>query len=408
MHDNDVVVTGRGVCCNLGGDLPSILDQLRTGQPRASFERWLPAIEHNGRGQLKGSYPGDVSDAALGIAKSEGRFMGRSSRLALLAARAALAESKIDPTRLGIVVGSGTGDVDAITEIHDRLRETRQTMKIMPTVVPRIMASTVPANLANVLRTKGPSFAAVAACAGGAYNLALSAMLIQSGHMPAALAGGTETCELPFFAGFDSMRAYNGGDNETPARASRPYAADRAGFVQGEGAGVVVLETRSHAEARGATILGTLVGWGMSSDGEGKMVAPGVDGAFDAMRAALHHAKLDAAVIDYVNTHGTSTPLGDVTEVRAIMRCMQGRHVAYSSTKAYTGHTITASGAIEAIFTWAMLSEGWIAPAIHAVPLDPELEAYPPVLEVTTQKMRYAMSNSFGFGGTNVSLVLAA
>lgn len=135
MHHDDVVVTGRGACCNLGGDLTSILDQLRTGQPRASFERWPAAVEHNGRCQLKWIYPGDLSDAALGIAKSEGRFMGRTSRLALHAARAALAESKIDPTRLGIVVGSGTGDVDSVTEIHDRVRETGQTMKISPVVV---------------------------------------------------------------------------------------------------------------------------------------------------------------------------------------------------------------------------------------------------------------------------------
>jgi 3-oxoacyl-[acyl-carrier-protein] synthase-1 len=268
------------------------------------------------------------------------------------------------------------------------------------------MASTVPANLATVLGATGPSFTAVAACAGGAYNLLLAAQLVESGHVESALAGGVEVADLHFHAGFDAMRAYTTGDNDRPERASRPYAADRAGFVFSEGAGVVVLETRAAAEARGAPVLGVLRGCGMSSDGTGNMVAPSPEGAELAMRRALDHAGVSPEEIDYVNTHGTSTPVGDVSEVRAMRRVLGGRHVAYSSTKGYTGHPVSAAGPIEAIFTLAMLRGGWIAPCVNAEPLDPELLDYPPVLRPETRPLRLALSNSFGFGGTNATLVL--
>jgi 3-oxoacyl-[acyl-carrier-protein] synthase-1 len=334
--------------------------------------------------------------------------MGRQSRLALAAARRALAQARLDRRDLAVLVGSGTGDVQTLIDIHEKLRETRNMRRILPTVVPRVMASTASANLVNVLGTTGPSFSTSAACAGGAYNVLLGAMLIASGHCEAAIAGGCEQSEALFHAGFDSMRAYNPDDNDRPERASRPYAADRAGFIFAEGAGILALETRRAAEARGAAVLGVLRGWGMSSDGDGDMVAPSSDGAERAMRSALTHAGLAPEAVDYINTHGTSTPLGDVTEVRAIRSVLGGRHVAYSSTKGYTGHTVSAAGAIEAIFTLSMLRGGWIAPSIHATPLDPELVDYPPVMEPVSRASRHALSNSFGFGGTNVTLVLSA
>jgi len=307
-----------------------------------------------------------------------------------------------------VVVGSGAGDVETHVEIQAKLESSGSMRRVLPTVVPRLMASTVSANLVNVLQTTGPSFTTSAACAGGAYNLLLAAMLIESGHTDAAVAGGCEMCDPHFHAGFDSMRAYNDEDNERPGRASRPYAADRAGFIFSEGAGIAVLETRAAAEARGATILGSVRGWGMSSDGEGDMVAPSSDGARRSMEMALRHAGLTAADIDYVNTHGTSTPAGDVAEVRAIRAVFGNRHVPYSSTKGYTGHTVSAAGAIEAIFTLLMLKNGWVAPSVNARPLDAELTDYPPVLDPTPMKLRHALSNSFGFGGTNVTLVLSA
>ena len=407
QNEREVVVTGAGVLCHMGDDLPTLEDMLRTGRG-TPFEKYPPAVELNARCQLVGTYPGELSDDDVGVSKAQGRFMGRQSRLALAAARRAMAQARLDRRDIAVIVGSGAGDVRTHVEIQDRLTESHSMRRVLPTVVPRLMASTTSANLVNVLGTTGPSFTTSAACAGGAYNLLLAAMLIESGHCEAAVAGGCEQGDPHFHAGFDSMRAYNPEDNERPDRASRPYAADRAGFIFAEGAGIVVLETRAAAEARGAPILGVIRGWGMSSDGEGDMVAPSSDGARRAMDAALAHAALSPDAIDYINTHGTSTPAGDVSEVRAIRAVLGDRHVPYSSTKGYTGHTVSAAGAIEAIFTLAMLRGGWLAPSINATPLDPELHDYPPIVEPTSRPLRHALSNSFGFGGTNVTLVLSA
>ena len=403
----EVVVTGGGVLCHMGDDLTTLEGMLREGRG-VPFGTYPDAVELNARCQLVGVYPGGLTDDEIGVSKAQGRFMGRQSRLAMGAASRALAQAGLSRRDIAVVVGSGAGDVRTHVEIQDRLAESRSMRRVLPTVVPRLMASTTSANLVNVLGTTGPSFTTSAACAGGAYNLLLAAMLIEGGHCEAALAGGCEQADPHFHAGFDSMRAYNADDNDRPERASRPYAADRAGFIFAEGAGMVVLETRAAAEARGAVVLGVLRGWGMSSDGQGEMVAPSPDGASRAMEAALAHAELTADDIDYINTHGTSTPAGDISEVRAIRAVFGGRHVPYSSTKGYTGHTVSAAGAIEAIFTLAMLRNGWLAPSINATPLDPELIDYPPVLEPTSRPLRHAFSNSFGFGGTNVVLALSA
>ncbi|MBK8937364.1 MAG: beta-ketoacyl-[acyl-carrier-protein] synthase family protein [Polyangiaceae bacterium] len=410
----DVVITGVGVCCNMGDDLPSILAKLREGS-NVPFERWQVAIDLQARCQVIGQYHGDVSDAALGISKKLSRFMGRGARVALKSAQIAIAQSRLFESTLphlarrevAMVFGSGTGDVETHIEVRRKLDETRDVKRVSPTVIPRLMASTVSANLVNVLKTTGPSFTATAACSGGAYNILLASSLLQTGHAKAAIAGGVEVCDTHFFAGFDAMGAYNGRDNDRPERASRPYAADRAGFIFSEGAGSVVLERRADAEARGAPILGTIRGFGMSSDGQGEMVAPAKSGAVASMVAALELSGVDAAEIDYVNTHGTSTPLGDVSEVRAIRDVFGDRRLHYSSTKGYTGHTISAAGVIEAIFTLEMLRGGWVAPSVSAEPLDPELADYPPVLGPTDAALRCAISNSFGFGGTNATLVLS-
>jgi 3-oxoacyl-[acyl-carrier-protein] synthase-1 len=404
--ENDIVVTGMGVCCHMGDDLESILGMLRDGRSEP-FQRYEEAAALDARCTLVGRYPGDVSDAALDIDKSVGRFMGRSSRLALRASRLALAQAGGNAADLGVIFGSGSGDVEAHREIGNKLEQTKSMRKVSPSVVPKIMSSTVSANLVNALQCKGPSCSVTAACAGGAWNIALAAMLLRSGACRRVLAGGVESLDVHFHAGFDSMRAYNSADNARPDVASRPYAADRQGFIFSEGAGALVLERRDSALERGAKILGSVRGFGMSSDGEGEMVQPNSDGAYRAMQAALQAAALKPEQIEYINTHGTSTPVGDVGEVMAIKRLMDGRPVPYSSTKGYTGHTVSAAGAIEAIFTLAMLREGFIAPCVHIATLEPKLSDYPPVLKPTRADLRLAMSNSFGFGGTNVSLVLA-
>jgi 3-oxoacyl-[acyl-carrier-protein] synthase-1 len=390
----------------MGDDWASIEAALREGRS-TPFTRWPPAMEHGMLCEVVGIYPNELTPERLGIDKQQARFMGRAALLALRATRLALEQARLPTREAAIVVGSGTGDVDTHHEVAARLARSSGRPKVSPTVIPRLMASTVSANLATVLGSTGPSFTATAACAGGAYNLLLAAQLIELGHVDTAIAGGVEVWDIHFHAGFNAMRAYTTQDNDRPDRASRPYAADRAGFVFSEGAGVAVLETRAGAEARGATILGALKGYGMSSDGTGNMVAPAAEGAELAMRRALDHAGLKPDDIDYVNTHGTSTPVGDVSEVRAMRRLFGERPLAYSSTKGYTGHPVSAAGAIEAIFTLAMLRGGWIAPCVNVETLDPELENYPPILEPESRELSLALSNSFGFGATNASLVLS-
>jgi 3-oxoacyl-[acyl-carrier-protein] synthase-1 len=400
----EVVITGVGICCHLGDNLQAIERLLRHGSA-PPFTRYDEGAAYQARCRWIGRYPGELpadEDHRLN------RFMGRAARLAHRAALTALAQSGVDRRDLAVIAGSGTGDVGTVCQVHERLLQTRSLRRVSPVAVPRMMASTVAANLAAALGVTGPSFAVSAACAGGALNLLVAAELIERGHVDAALAGGAEAADPIFHAGFEAMRACNCASEEGPERPCRPYAADRAGFIFGEGAGMLVLEAREHAAARQAPILGVIRGYGMSSDGTGEMVAPCADGAgaWLAMRRAVDHARAQVGAIDYVNTHGTATPLGDIAEVRALERLMGGRKVAYSSTKGYTGHTISAAGAIEAIFTCAMLRGGWIAPSAHAEPLDAALIGYPPITRPTTRALTLALSNSLGFGGTNVCLVL--
>ena len=403
----EVVVTGAGVCCHMGDDLAAIEEALSEGRS-TPFQRWQPAVDLGARCQLLGVYPGELTVEELGVTRMQHRFMSRAAALAMRAARLALERSQRATRDVAVIVGSGTGDVATHRDIYDRLAKTGDAKRTPPTVIPKLMASSVSANLATVLGVTGPSFGAVAACTGGAYNVLLAAELVEHGHVDAAIAGGVEVADVHFYAGFDSMRAYNASDNDRPERASRPYAADRAGFIFSEGAGIVVLETRADAERRGADILGVVRGYGMSSDGAGDMVAPAAEGAEECMRKALRHAGIAPDEVDYVNAHGTSTQRGDLSEVKAMRRVFGDRHVHYSSTKGYTGHTVSAAGTIETIFTLAMLRGGWVAPSVNATPLDPALVDYPPVLEPTKAVLKTALSNSFGFGGTNATLVLGA
>jgi 3-oxoacyl-[acyl-carrier-protein] synthase-1 len=403
----EVVFTGAGICTHMGDDLDRIAKDLRAGKA-TPFRAYEEAVRYNGRCQIIGIYPGDLDAGALGVGKQEARFMGRASLMALKATRAALAQSGIDPAPLAVVVGTGTGDVATHIEIAEKLRSKGSMRRVSATVIPKLMASTVSANLATVLRARGPSFTASAACAGGNYNIAIAAGFIEIGVVDAAIAGGVEVGDPHFFAGFDTMRAYNGGDNDHPERASRPYAEDRAGFIFSEGAGIVILEEKEAAERRGARVLGVLRGYGMTSDGVGEMVQPSGEGAEAAMRSALEDAGVSPDEIDYVNTHATSTAIGDLSEVRAMRRVFGERRVPYSSIKGYTGHPVSAAGSIEAILTLEMLRGGWIAPSVNAEPLGPEFLDYPPVLVPTNATLKVALSNSFGFGGTNACIVLEA
>ena len=404
VSPRDPVVTGMGLLSQVGTGTAAHRETLRAGA-QVPCSVYPPGVEYQTGCQLVGAYRDALDPADLGLSRSEARFMGRMSLLAVRAARLALEESGLPTRELAVVVGTGTGEIETHREVVRRVQRGGR-VKVLPTTIPRIMASTVSANLATVLKTRGPSLSATAACAGGAYNLAIASSWIREGIVDHALAGGVEAEDVHFHLGFDSMRAYTRLDNHRPEMASRPYAADRAGFIFGEGAGILALESRESAERRGAEILGSLAGFGMSSDGTGEMVAPDSEGAELAMGRALRHSGLSRERVGYINTHGTSTPLGDVSEVRAIRRVFEDVLLPYGSTKGYTGHTVSAAGALEAAFTLLMLREGWLAPSVNAEPLDPELEDYPPVVRPTATDAEWALSNSFGFGGTNVSLVL--
>lgn len=401
---DDIVVTGTGVVTRLGIEPSDLIDALRSGES-PPYTVWDVATEHGCGCDVVGELKDEITNDMIEVDRKAARFIGRSARLGLYAARTAMRQAGVGADDLAVIVGSGTGDVQTHRDLEGILSQ-GTTRGIGPTVIPRLMASTVSANLVNVLRATGPSMSASAACAGGAWNLLIAAQCVRDGFATAALAGGVEVMDLHFHAGFDAMRAYNRSARDDMSRASRPYAADRAGFIFGEGAGIVVLERRDRAEARNQPILGTVLGWGMSSDGQGEMVAPFEGGAARSMRSALRHSGLDAADIEYVNTHGTSTPVGDVTEVRALRDVFGEHRPAYGSTKGYTGHTISAAGAIEAIATLAMIREGFLAPSVNADPIDPALEDWPPVTEVVHRPLSVALSNSFGFGGTNVTLAL--
>ena len=408
QRGREVVVTGAGVLCHMGDDLPTLESMLREGAG-TPFQPYPPAVTMNGRCQIAGIYPGELTDDDVGVSKAQGRFMGRQSRLALAAARRAMAQAGLTRRDFAVVVGSGAGDVRTHVEIQDRLAEAKNMRRILPTVVPRLMASTASANLVNVLGTTGPSFTTSAACAGGAYNLLLAAMLIEAGHCDAAVAGGCEESgsALPCRLRLDARLQLRGQRSPRACVASLCGRSRRVHLRRGcrrGGAGVArggrgARRRRSWAScAAGACRATARATWWRR-----RRMARGA-----SIEAALAHAGLSPDAIDYVNTHGTSTPAGDVSEVRAIRTVLGGRHVAYSSTKGYTGHTVSAAGAIEAIFTLAMLRGGWLAPSINAAPLDPELADYPPVLAPTARPLRHALSNSFGFGGTNVTLVLSS
>lgn len=407
MHSREVVITGTGMLTHLGGR-DRTLHAIWEGRSR-SFDRYAPAVELRCRCTHAGLIPDErLTDEVLGITRKQSRFMGRASRMALVAVREALAEAGLTGDReLAVLVGSGTGDTDTHIEQSERIRTHGHAKRLRPTTVPRLMASTVSANLVQTLQTRGPSASVAAACAGGAWNVLVAAALVRDGLATRAVAGGCEAIDLHFHGGFDAMRAYCADVDGPPDRASRPYAADRAGFIFGEGAGAMVLERRDQAEARGAPILGVLRGWGVSSDGHGEMVKPSRDGAARAMRAALAHAGVAPSEVSYINTHATSTPAGDIEEAHAVWTVF-GDGAAYSSTKGFTGHMVSGAGAVEAVITLGSLRRGVLPACLNAEPLDEALRDRPPVLRSRPTTGRIGMSNSFGFGGTNACLVLEA
>jgi 3-oxoacyl-[acyl-carrier-protein] synthase-1 len=319
---------------------------------------------------------------------------------------AGLSKDQVQDPRTGIVVGTGSGASmpDAVA-LADRLRK-RGGSKVGAYQVPLIMGSSVAANLDVIFGIRGHSYCVTSACSTSAHALLLGQDAIRSGRQDRVFVGGAEDVNIFCAAAFDGMNALSSAFNDDPQRASRPLDQDRDGFVISGGAGVLVLEDMQTATARGAKIWAILEGSAATSDGE-DMVVPNGKGAESAMRLALQDAGIDQDKIDYINLHGTSTPIGDIREIEAIRAVFGSKVPPFSSTKSMTGHCIGAAGAMEAIFCVLMMHDNFLAPNINLENPDPVVADLPVVRETQSAKPAWLMSNSFGFGGTNCSLILS-
>ncbi|MGY1458478.1 MULTISPECIES: beta-ketoacyl-ACP synthase I [unclassified Luteimonas] len=397
-----VVVTGMGIVSCLGNKLDDVSRALREG--RSGITAVPKYAELGLRSQVAGV---PVIDLEAEIDRKRKRFMGDAAAYAWVAMRDAIAHAGLSPDkvsdpRVGVIAGSGGGSAEWQVATADLLRD-KGVRKVGPYMVPRTMCSTVSATLATAFGILGLSYSISAACATSAHCIGAAADLIRHGAQDVVFAGGGEEEHWAMSVMFDAMGALSSGFNDTPAVASRPYDAGRDGFVIAGGGGMLVLEEYEHAKARGATIHAELVGYGVTSDGA-DMVAPSGEGAVRCMKNALASVH---APVDYLNTHGTSTPLGDIVELEAVRAAFGDAMPPLSSTKALTGHSLGAASVHEAIYSLLMMRDGFIAGSAHIDQLDPRAEGFPVVRESREAKLDTVMSNSFGFGGTNGSLVFA-
>ena len=335
------------------------------------------------------------------------RFMGDAAAYAYVSMRDAMADAGLDAEaihdpRIGVIAGSGGGSPQWQIETGELLRA-KGVRKVGPYMVPRTMCSTVSATLATGFGIRGLSYSISAACATSAHCIGAAADLIRHGVQDVMFAGGGEEVHWGMTAQFDAMGALSTSFNATPAVASRPYDTARDGFVIAGGGGMLVLEDYEHAKARGAQIHAELVGYGVTSDGA-DMVAPSGEGAVRCMQMALADVSVP---IDYLNTHGTSTPIGDIVELNAVREVFGHEVPPLSSTKALTGHSLGAASVHEAIYSLLMLRDGFVAASANIDTLDPRAEGFPIVRESRAATLDTVMSNSFGFGGTNGTLVFA-
>jgi 3-oxoacyl-[acyl-carrier-protein] synthase II len=405
-----VVVTGLGAVTPLGNDVPTTWSALLKGVSGVDRIRAFDAEDFPVRiaAEVK-----DFDPAAL-LGRKEARRLDRFLHFVVVAACESLEGAKIDTgrdlgERAGVLIGSGIGGLQSIEENHSILLE-RGPGRISPFFIPHMIANMASGAVSMRFGARGPNSCVVTACATGTHCIGEAFRLVQRGDADLMIAGGTEAAVRPLgLGGFAAMRALS-TRNDEPTRASRPFDAGRDGFVVGEGAGVVVLESLEHARARDAQILGEVVGYGMSSDAH-HVTAPPEDGAGArlAMRRAIEDAGADPTEIDYINAHGTSTPFNDRIETRAI-RDLFGEHadrLQVSSTKSMTGHALGAAGGMETVFTVLALREGRIPPTTNYEEPDPECDLDYVPNEARFSAISLALSNSFGFGGTNATLALA-
>jgi 3-oxoacyl-[acyl-carrier-protein] synthase-1 len=400
-----VVVTGMGIVSSIGNNKREVFESLKEGRSGITFAEDYKALGF--RSQVHGSLKIDL-DAV--VDRRWRRFMGDGAAYNYVAMQEAiadsgLAESDISNERTGLIMGSGGPSTRNLIQAADTARE-KGPRKVGPFMVPRTMSSTNSATLATAFKIKGVSYSISSACSTSAHCIGNAAELIQLGKQDMVFAGGGEELHWTLSVLFDAMPALSSAFNDTPTRASRPYDAKRDGFVISGGGGVVVLEELDRAKARGAKIYAEFAGYGANSDGH-DMVQPSGEGAVRCMKLAM--AGLDMPV-DYINTHGTSTPVGDIKELEAIREVFRDRNriPSFSSTKSLTGHSLGATGVHEAIYCLLMMENNFIAASANVEEMDPGVDGMPIVLRRQDNvALNCVLSNSFGFGGTNATLAFA-
>lgn len=396
------VITGIGVVSSIGNNKEEVLESLKQGRSGIAFNQEF--ADYNLRSNVSGKIDIDVKEF---VDRKAMRFMGDAAAYAYISmsqaiADAGLSEDQVSNERTGLLVGSGGGSSKWQVEAADILRE-KGVKRVGPYMVPRTMASTTSACLATPFKIKGVNYSLSSACATSAHCIGHAVEQIQLGKQDVIFAGGGEELHWTLAMEFDAMGALSTKYNETPEKASRTYDANRDGFVISGGGGIVVVEELEHALARGAHIYAEITGYGATSDGY-DMVAPSGEGAVRCMKQAMQGLE---GGIDYLNTHGTSTPVGDVKELGAIQEVFGGNSPMISATKAMTGHALGAAGVHEAIFSLLMLEHNFVAPSINIDELDEQATGLNIVTERKDVELNTVMSNSFGFGGTNATLVMS-
>jgi 3-oxoacyl-[acyl-carrier-protein] synthase I len=398
-----VVVTGLGIVSSIGNNAAEVTASLRDAKSGISFSPDF--AEHGFKCQVWGKPTLDPSEL---VDRRAMRFLSQGGAWNHVAMKQAIADSGLEEKdyseneRAGIIMGSGGSSTRQIVEAADLTRQNKSPKRIGPFAVPKAMSSTASATLATWFKIHGVNYSISSACSTSAHCIGNAAEMIQWGKQDIMFAGGHEDLDWSMSNLFDAMGAMSSKYNDTPSSASRAYDVSRDGFVIAGGAAVLVLEELEHAKARGAKIYAELTGYGATSDGY-DMVAPSGEGAIRCMRQALATVKGD---VDYINTHGTSTPVGDSKEIGAIRTVFGDKIPNIQSTKSLTGHSLGAAGAQESIYGLLMMQEGFIGESAHITELDPEFDGVPIVRKrIDNAKIDTVLSNSFGFGGTNATLV---
>ncbi len=397
-----VAVTGMGIVSSIGNTVQEVLSSLKEGRSGVSHNEEY--AEMGFRSHVCGAIDIDIESL---VDRRLRRFMGDAAAFTYISMvqaieDAGLTEAEISNERTGIIVGSGGPSTRNILQACDITRE-KGPKRVGPYMVPRNMSSSTSANLATAFKIKGINYTISSACSTSAHCIGNAAEQIMYGKQDIMFAGGGEELDWTLSVLFDAMGALSSKYNDTPEKASRAYDANRDGFVISAGGGCVVLEEMEHAKARGAKIYAELTGYGATSDGA-DMVAPSGEGGTRCMRQAVEQAKKS---VDYINTHGTSTPAGDSVELHGIRDVFGAKMPPMSSTKSMTGHSQGATGVHEAIYSILMLNNDFVCESINIDEIDPEVADYPIVREKTDVELETVLSNSFGFGGTNCCLVFS-